>query len=130
MACSQPAVNAEVKSKWFLIRHVESQLNMEKRSQGQLEGNPLTALGVTQAEQAAQQFKNEKIDLIMSSDLERCKMTAEIISKATGAPVILDEKLRERHLGEAQGITREERKAKYGNMMCDYDKKIPGGETW
>jgi valyl-tRNA synthetase len=130
MNCGEPHVNAETRSKWFLIRHGESKLNQEKRSQGQLEGNPLTALGVAQVEQAAEQFKNEKIDLIISSDLERCKMTAEIIAKATGAELILDKRLRERHLGEAEGITREERKAKYGDMMWDYDKTIPGGETW
>jgi valyl-tRNA synthetase len=130
MNCRNPQINAEIKSKWFFVRHGESQFNKEKRSQGQMEGNPLTEQGIAQARDAAERLKHENIRLIISSDLERCAMTAEIIAAATGAELVFDKRLRERSLGVAEGISREERTRLYGNVLQHYEERIPGGETW
>lgn len=95
-----------------------------------MEGNPLTTEGIAQAERVADQLKNENIGLVVSSDLERCKMTAEIIAEKTGAKIIFDKRLRERGLGIAEGMARGERERIYGDIMKDYENKIPGGESW
>lgn len=131
--CSKPKINPAAKSRWFLIRHGESVLNKSGITQGEGldENNPLTADGVSQAEKTASFLKDKKIELILSSDLKRCRMTAEIISKATGAKIIFDAGLRERNLGEAEGMPKEERDEKYGReLLWGYETAPPGGETW
>lgn len=55
--------------------------------------------GIKQVEQASEFFKKHKPDLIFASDLTRTRKTAEIISKATSAPVIFDPLLRELDFG-------------------------------
>lgn len=130
MGCGEAEIEPEIKSRWFLIRHGESKFNKEKRSQGQMKGNPLTEDGIKQAQNAAASLKDENVGMIISSDLERCKMTAEIIAKATGAKIIFDKRLREKHIGQSEDMTREEHEEKYGRFLLKYSEAIPGGESW
>ncbi len=133
LSCSEPKINPEVKSKWFLVRHGESLFNKEGITQGQGldEKNPLTQEGIEHVGRTANFLKSQNVGLIISSDLKRCKMTAEIIAKSTGAEIIFDSGLRERDLGEAQGMPREERNEKYGReLMWGYETASPGGESW
>ena len=131
--CGEAKVNPKIKSRWFLVRHGESVWNRENRSQGQLDDgtNPLTDNGSAQAESVGKMLKQHDVGLIVSSDLERTRLTAEIISRQTGAPIIYDEQLRERHMGEAQGKMREENNKKFGrDLLWKYDAAPPGGESW
>jgi valyl-tRNA synthetase len=130
MHCGEPQINIKVKSKWFLVRHGQTDWNKEERSQGQ-PGAPLNETGRAQARATGEMLKGEKIDLIISSDLSRAHETAEIIGKVNGVKeIILDEALRERHFGEGEGMIIEERNAKYGDLFHSYDQSFPGGETF
>ncbi|MGD0168016.1 MAG: histidine phosphatase family protein [Gaiellaceae bacterium] len=65
--------------KVFLLRHTESELSV----QGILNGDPrvpcgLTALGVEQARGLGQTLALEHIELAITSDFERCRLTARI----------------------------------------------------
>ncbi len=128
MSCLEPHVNLEVKSKWFLVRHGETDWNKEKRSQGSSDIS-LNATGKEQAEIIARQLKSEKVDLIVSSPLLRAKETAEIIGEATGAEIIFDDRLREKNHGVTEGMLIEEANKKYGNSYT-YEATISGSEGY
>jgi len=88
--------------KLFLIRHGETQENVDGIVQGWL-NTKLNKTGINQAKAAACIF-NEKIDAVYSSDLLRCRETAEEFRKKyPDIPYFEDKRLRERNFGDAQG---------------------------
>ncbi len=92
----------------IITRHGETEENKAGIKQGHLPGT-LSELGVRQAEKLAERLKDEKIDLIISSDLARALDTAKIIAKFhPDVDLILNEKLRERYFGKFQGKTKKE----------------------
>ncbi len=93
----------------YLLRHGETEENLNKIIQGQLDGN-LTNLGRKQAFKQGQKFRPVPINLILSSDLKRCVDTTEyfIQGYGSGLNVEYNESLRERHWGDMQGKTTEE----------------------
>ena len=91
----------------ILIRHGETDWNAERRIQGHTDV-PLNEAGLTQADAIGQRFLDERVDVLLSSDLGRAMQTANPIAKACGLSVVRDARLRERHLGVLQGKTIEE----------------------
>lgn len=63
--------------------------------------------GLKQAEKVAERLKDEKIDVIYSSDLKRASRTAEKIAKFHDCELILDERLREQNKGKYEGVPAE-----------------------
>jgi broad specificity phosphatase PhoE len=88
--------------KIILIRHGETEQNVQGILQGHLDGD-LTERGRQQIDKLAERLAEEKIDRIMSSDLKRATITAEQIAKYHGLKVELDSALRERSLGIFDG---------------------------
>lgn len=87
----------------LVIRHGQSEWNAVRRWQGQADP-PLTDLGRLQAAHAG--LHVGAVDAIASSDLERSRVTAEIIAEAIGVgPVEIDPGFKERDAGEWQGLT-------------------------
>src|SRR5699024_2298907 len=101
-------------------RHGQSTWNKERRVQGHMD-IPLSDDGVKQAHQLANRIKDEMWDLVYASDLKRAKKTAEIIAKKSNLPLYLDHRLRERHWGEIEGTTREERADIFGDNWRELD---------
>ncbi|TSC69655.1 MAG: valyl-tRNA synthetase [Parcubacteria group bacterium Gr01-1014_56] len=95
LKCKKPQINFKIKSKWFLIRHGLTELNVKELLQG-MSDSKLTPEGIAQAKAAGERLKNQGIAMIISSDLGRCKETSEIIAEAIGASIVYDEILRER----------------------------------
>lgn len=122
--CKHEAVDAEVKSRWFVVRHGQTESNEKEIVEGH-SNSPLTEQGRKQAQAAAAQLKNQDIGLIIASDLGRCKETAEIIGREIGAEVIFDAELRERSMGDAEGLTYKERKDTFGSYYAAYEE-APG----
>lgn len=91
----------------ILIRHGETDWNVEHRIQGHLD-IPLNGAGLSQAEAIGERFREMNIDVLVSSDLCRAMQTMQPIAEARGLPIVRDARLRERHLGVLQGKTREE----------------------
>lgn len=112
-------------SQLLVVRHGQSEWNAVGRWQGQ-EDPPLSDLGREQAFAAARAVG--AVDLIVASDLERARTTAEIIAEAVGVgPVQIDPDLRERHAGEWQGLTRPEIHERYPGWLDD-GRRPPGWE--
>jgi len=130
--CRDVKVRPKLKAQWFLVKHGQSVWNKENRMQGQSQAeNSLSREGIAEVEVIAEMLKKKKIDLIISSDLPRCRHTAEIIAKATGAEIVFDKNLRERHFGIAQGMLKTDCERLFGNeFLYTYDGKPPGGESF
>ena len=92
----------------ILTRHGETIENIEGRFQGHLPGK-LSEKGKIQAKKLALRFKDEKFDYIFSSDLTRAVDTAKEIKKFhQNIPIKFTKELRERNLGELQGVKKSE----------------------
>jgi broad specificity phosphatase PhoE len=90
-----------------MLRHGQTAYNLRSRMQGQLD-TELTDLGRAQAVAAAAALAKHQPLLIISSDLRRAYDTAVALAELTGLPVHADERLRETHLGDWQGMTHSE----------------------
>ena len=86
----------------LLVRHGETVDNVNQIMQGQTQGE-LTQKGVLQAEDLAQQMRDEQIDIFVSSDLKRSIDTCRIIAQSHGLPVVQTPLLRERDWGGFTG---------------------------
>ena len=120
-------------NKYFLMRHGEAESNLENgtiRCRVEDEDH-LTELGKKQCVQSAEKLKENKIDLIISSDFVRTKETAEIIKKEIGLKddIHFDERLREINVGEFEG----KKWSEYDEASSgcyDYNFSVSGGESW
>lgn len=87
-----------------LLRHGQTEWNAGSRMQGQLDTD-LTDLGREQAAAAAEVLAKRQPVAIVSSDLRRALDTATALGERAGVAVRVDERLRETHLGDWQGLT-------------------------
>jgi probable phosphoglycerate mutase len=115
----------------LVVRHGQSTWNSEGRWQGQADP-PLSTLGEQQARDAARHLARlageTRIGAIWSSDLLRAARTAQIVAAEIGIDVRFDERLRERHAGEWQGLTRDEIDAAWPGALAAGDRP-PGFEA-
>jgi probable phosphoglycerate mutase len=116
-----------------VVRHGETAWNQEGRMQGHLD-SPLNAAGVEQAEAVAARLARERFAALYSSDLGRAYETAQRIAARSGHRVVADARLRERHLGVLQGLTREDARRDLPAIYEGYrtggaDFVIPTGES-
>jgi broad specificity phosphatase PhoE len=87
-----------------MLRHGQTDFNAGSRMQGQLD-SALTELGRAQAVAAAEVLGKMQPLRIVSSDLHRAYDTATKLGERTGVKVWVDDRLRETHLGDWQGLT-------------------------
>ena len=90
----------------YIIRHGQTDWNIEKRTQGHTD-IALNTNGIKQAELIAEKIADLKIDNIISSDLKRAYMTAQIINKNLNKTIEKDKRIREFCFGTLEGITRD-----------------------
>jgi len=107
--------------KLILLRHGESQWNLENRFTGWKDVG-LTKKGIKEAEFAAQQLINAKIQVntISTSLLKRATHSAEIVSDLINfnkANIQYNWRLNERHYGALQGLNKSETADKYGEKQ-------------
>ncbi|GAB4542294.1 MAG: histidine phosphatase family protein [Anaerolineae bacterium] len=131
----------------WLIRHGESQGNLERRIQGWVD-YPLTGLGRKQATRLAErlvqltrsdpsggayasqgwgrhgQGEGALYELI-ASPLERAAETARIIGDALALPVHFDERLKEYNFGPINGLTPEEVVARFPEVQAAWRVNRP-----
>lgn len=117
----------------FAVRHGETEWNLSGKQQGHLD-SALTERGVRQAHALAEGLAGRGGEFVYSSDLGRALRTAEIIAVRLGLPVETDERLRERHLGSLQGLTKEEFRRRRPDEWAGFDSGdpdycFPGGES-
>jgi broad specificity phosphatase PhoE len=117
----------------LIIRHGESEWNVEKRWQGWLDA-PLTAAGVLQARARGAMLAGAGFAprVVHCSDLGRARHTAEIVADSLGAPLRPDPGFRERSGGEWEGSTATEIDERWPGMRDAWRRgelaAPPGGE--
>ncbi|WFR60460.1 histidine phosphatase family protein [Paenibacillus amylolyticus] len=106
-----------------LIRHGLTDWNAAGRIQGQTD-IPLNGEGRAQAERLGRRLLMEEYqwDYIITSGLSRAQETGEIISKLLNVPMLEpDARLKERAFGQIEGLTSEERVARWGKSWETLD---------
>jgi len=93
------------------------------------ESYPLTEEGKKESLESAKKLKEKNISLIISSDLQRTKETAEIISREIGAEIKFDERIRELDAGDFNGQAVKKIK-EYLEGKNLFDIEVPGGESY
>ena len=96
-------------SRFWLIRHGQTDWNLEGRWQGQAPHAPtLNATGRAQAVTVAKKLAGHAFTALYSSDLARAVETAETISAWIGVPMAVEPRLREVNLGVWEGMRSDE----------------------
>jgi probable phosphoglycerate mutase len=116
----------------LIVRHGESEWNADGRWQGWADP-PLTARGEQQARVAAAELADLAFDAIASSDLERARRTAELITADLGLGAVdVDPGLRERNVGDFTGLTRDEIESRWPGVLAEWRlgnvERAPNGE--
>lgn len=94
---------------WTIVRHGQTDLNVQGAFASGSNDVPLNDTGRTQAEETAKALSKEHFDVIVSSPLIRAKETADTIAKALGMEVAETlSGLSERHGGDWGGKKKEE----------------------
>ena len=120
----------------YLIRHGEAFANVQPILGGMKGDVGLTPLGVAQAEALRDRLRESheiRADVLIASTLARARQTAEIIAPALELPIQFDDEVQELRVGEADGLTVGDFKAKYGIpdfRLEPYRPIAPGGEFW
>jgi broad specificity phosphatase PhoE len=117
----------------YVIRHGQTDWNAEGRWQGH-EDVPLSDEGYKQAQALAKHLAHVDFAAVYTSDLQRARETGRALAEATHAPLVVDPRLRELHLGALQGLTHAEIRERYPNddeqMKTNYlDHVVTGGES-
>lgn len=123
-------------AKLFLVRHGQSQWNLENRFTGWVDV-PLTDKGREEAREAGEILKDEEIDEAFTSALIRAQETLDIIMETAGIediPVHKNQALNERNYGDLAGLDKAETAKKFGDEQVhiwrrSYDVAPPGGES-
>ncbi|MCV2876829.1 histidine phosphatase family protein [Rhodobacteraceae bacterium XHP0102] len=127
----------------YLMRHGETEWNKENRFQGWLD-SALTPNGVAQAEAQGRLLRDmvnrqgyDRVTEFRTSPLGRAARTARLIARVNPdlPPLRADERLREVHMGQWQGLTRAEVQANWP-VRFDTEAQVyrhslltQGGET-
>lgn len=115
----------------YLIRHGDD----DERYRGGWSELPLIEEGIKKSEKLADYLENNskiQIDRIISSDLTRAKMTADIINKKLNKEIKYDARIRENNNGIFAGMLNEEAIKNYPNAFFSnlkYNERFPEGES-
>ncbi len=119
----------------IIVRHAETEANLKQVWQGSLDA-PLTPRGVRQARATAAQLgllsQRYPIDHFFVSPLPRAQSTAETIAECLSIEPILDDSLREFHLGDWEGRSFQELKDEenlWERWVADPSFAPPNGES-
>jgi probable phosphoglycerate mutase len=116
----------------ILIRHGETDWNVEKRLQGHLDID-LNGEGERQAAALARALREERFDLIVSSDLQRAIRTAQALAASRDMQVLQDAGLRERSYGAFEGLRYTDIEQRYPDAYAawrtrEVDARYPAGQ--
>ncbi|MCB0421535.1 MAG: histidine phosphatase family protein [Bdellovibrionales bacterium] len=92
---------SKVDRELFVFRHGQTDWNLQGRLQGHTDV-PLNEIGMQQAQQLSTQLTDLCLEVVLSSDLERAHVTAQIATLSR-IPILTTKNLREARLGIAEG---------------------------
>jgi broad specificity phosphatase PhoE len=118
----------------LLLRHGQTEFSVQRRYSGR--GDPeLTPLGHAQAAGAAARLAGvPDVAAVLTSPLVRARQTAAAVAEATGAPLVVRERLVETDFGAWEGLTFVEARARdpqlHGEWLGSEEVAPPDGESF
>ncbi len=120
-------------TKIIVVRHGETTWGADGRFAGR-EDVPLTSRGRRQASSVAGRVRPLGPGVVLTSPLQRCRLTAEAIGARSGAPVVVHPGLVDGLLGEWTGCRPDEIERRWPTEFAgwrnDPDAAPPGGESF
>ncbi|MBQ8791892.1 MAG: histidine phosphatase family protein [Ruminiclostridium sp.] len=115
--------------KILLVRHGETDWNLKNKVLGRTD-IPLNEKGIKQAEILAEQLKANKIDIMITSPLQRAIETGAIITEKLNldCECIIESCLIEQNYGIFEGVDRND--AQYQNAKRNFFSKYKDGESF
>lgn len=117
--------------KIYVVRHGLTELNKQGKVNGQID-EPLAPEGMAQVKAAASSLP-KTIKMIYTSPLIRTRQTVEILAGKLNLPVLIQEELREIHMGSLAGKSWGEMPAglelKKKHRKIQFDYRAQGGES-
>ena len=111
------------------LKNVQDVIHLN--TQEESEKVPLTEEGRKKVEEAAEKLKKEEIDIIISSPFRRARETAEIVSKVTGAKVVINEDVYDiKTGGDLIGKPEAELRRMFPNFVMRFTETPEGWESW
>jgi 2,3-bisphosphoglycerate-dependent phosphoglycerate mutase len=119
--------------KLFVFRHAETTDNVRMIFSGWRDPK-LTSKGFLQAQEIAEQLKDEEISYAFTSHLQRARVTLETVLKShSNVPTFVDDRLIERCYGLLQGKSKiknsQENPEWFAKIHRGYDFPPPSGES-
>ena len=122
----------------LVIRHGETDWNRQHRFQGQIDV-PLNELGLEQARRLGQRLADEPLDLMIVSDLQRARQTAQAVAdvqgRASSTSPLIEPLWREQGFGILEGLDVPTIKQRHADLWAQWlrheaDYALPqGGES-
>ncbi|MBI3967521.1 MAG: histidine phosphatase family protein [Chloroflexi bacterium] len=118
----------------FLVRHAESESNVQRFFSCRPPGAPLTERGRIQARSLGRRFADMRLARVYSSPLRRARETAATIAATTGAPLVLTDALREFDVGVLDCRGDDTAFKEHDVIVArwwagNWDARFPGGES-
>jgi len=120
--------------KVILVRHGETEWNRLRRIQGGNSDTQLNQRGRKQAASLVLRLKQEEIQAVYSSPLQRAQDTARAIAGYHQLPVGVEPSLKEIEVGELEGVSIAEVGKHLSQLLIRHSQgeelpRIPGGES-
>jgi probable phosphoglycerate mutase len=117
----------------IVIRHGETDWNRQQRFQGQIDV-PLNAVGQAQAQRLQRRLADEPIDVLLCSDLQRARSTADALGQARSLAPQIDPLWREQGFGVLEGLDVPTIRQRHADLWQRWvrheaDYALPGGES-
>lgn len=118
----------------ILVRHGQTDSNVNKTLDTVLPGAPLNQLGQAQARAAAAGFTGLDVAAVYSSMATRAQQTAAPIAATVGLEVQLVAGVHEVFCGDLEGRSDEDARAQFDEVYAawadgDLNRRLPGGES-
>lgn len=121
-------------TKLILIRHGETETNVQGKIHKYSDSEQLTTNGIAQIEKTSEALKKDNPTAVYCSKENRAIESAKIISKKLNIPLFETDGLEERNWGDYARLSFQEIKQKAGmdNMSFEerYTFRPPNGESW
>lgn len=113
-----------------LLRHGELAGGIKYRGQTD---DPLTIKGRADMDAVWAHLRG-KVEVIVTSPLGRCREPAQNWAKDAGIPCLIEDRMREMHYGDWEGLTREQIEQRFPGMLAQWRTNpegmhIPGAES-
>ena len=109
------------------LRDALDERGQRSRNRDRVARGALSATGRAQAAELGERRRNDGIDVVYASDLQRAVQTAAIAFEGSDIPLRVDWRLRECDYGAMNGMPRSLLDEQRGSRI---DEPWPGGESW